>query len=226
MGVTKVLLQIEKKTNQMVQLLTTLDETITWYSIKKIAMDLGVTVSTARRYVEELQSSLPNGWEIAQQAYKGILLIKPIDQSIQAIIHSWITDTLMFKMLELGFREQASNLQAIAQQSYTSIPSLYRMIRKANEFFEKDGITISKSPFHIRGQEEDIRNFFFHLFSEVQAINTIFQKDLLAIIHEHVIQLDHLIQANFSFTEKKKIVLFVAICVYRSKKKRPFQQLL
>lgn len=220
MGVTKVLLQIEKKTNQMVQLLTTLDETITWYSIKKIAVDLGVTVSTARRYVEELQSSLPTGWEIAHQAYKGILLIKPIDQSIQAIIHTWITNTLMFKMLELGFREQASNLQTIAQQSYTSIPSLYRMIRKANEFFEKDGITISKSPFHIRGKEEDIRTFFFHLFSEVQAINSIFQKDLLTMIHEHVIQLDNLTQANFSFIEKKKIVLFVAICVYRSQKKK------
>ncbi|MBC2206115.1 helix-turn-helix domain-containing protein [Listeria booriae] len=220
MGVTKVLLQIEKKTNQMVQLLTALDETMTWYSIKKIAIDLNVTVSTARRYVEELQSSLPNGWEIAQQAYKGIMLIKPADQSIQAIIQSWITETLMFQMLELGFREQASNLQTIAQQSYTSIPSLYRMIRKANEFFEKDGITISKSPFKIQGKEEDIRTFFFHLFRETEAMTKVFPQDLLAIIHEHVAQLENITQFHFSFTEKKKITLFIAICIYRSKKKK------
>mgnify|MGYP001279758260 CR=1 FL=1 len=104
-------------------------------------------------------------YEVSRE--NGLYSLEVADNAtIDALFSTMIRDSLSFKILELIFFEEYETLQEISDDLYCSLSSVQKHITFLMEVLKKWNLTIQRRPFRITGNEKNIRQLFFLLFSE------------------------------------------------------------
>ncbi|MBO1304620.1 helix-turn-helix domain-containing protein [Enterococcus sp. 669A] len=104
-------------------------------------------------------------YEISRE--NGLYSLEVADNAtIDALFSTMIRDSLPFKILELIFFEEYETLQEISADLYCSLSSVQKHMTILMDVLKKWQLTIHRRPFRIAGNEKNIRQLFFLLFSE------------------------------------------------------------
>lgn len=88
-------------------------------------------------------------------------------KNIDSVIQYMFENTSGFQILELIFNNENLMTADLAKLCDVSPSTIYRTVNKINEVLDEQyGITVIQNPYHLAGEEREIRNFYTHFFTE------------------------------------------------------------
>lgn len=88
-------------------------------------------------------------------------------KNIDSVIQYMFDNTSGFQILELIFNNENLMTADLAELCDVSTSTIYRTVNKINEVLDEQyGITVIQNPYHITGEEREIRNFYTHFLTE------------------------------------------------------------
>lgn len=209
------LFELEKNLGRYVSILRTLSEQSGWYSCHFLAKKLNCSEKTIRRNIQEMNSQFPANWFIQSVVRKGVQLHKPLHESIYPIYRLFFQNTLTYQFLEAIYYENYQNVAEIAEELFISVPIAYKIINTLSKNLAPLGLSISKKPIRIIGNEENIRLFYYYVFSDISDYKSFFQEDERKRIISYIQQIEKLLGESFSIHFHYRAIYFIGITVHR-----------
>lgn len=100
---------------------------------------------------------------------KGIKLVLDKHIGIDFIYHHIFSETVAFQILDGILRNENFSAEELSAQFFISPSTLYRIVNELNEVLKKRfNIEIKSNPYHMSGNEADIRSFYTQFYSEME----------------------------------------------------------
>lgn len=132
---------------------------------------LEVTDSVLKSDIEYLNSNYPDILKI-KTSNNIISIIYNNDSCIETFFRTIINNSNIFNMIEALFFYKFNSINSLAENQFTSISTIYRMIDKFNTAAtNKYNFRLDKKSLKFIGSEKNIRSFFTQLFKEKYAID-------------------------------------------------------
>ncbi|MBC1524832.1 HTH domain-containing protein [Listeria booriae] len=200
------LFELEKNLGRYVNILKILSERSGWFSCHFLAKKLNCSEKTVRRNIQEMNSQFPINWFIQSEVRKGVQLQKPMNESIYPIYRRFFQNTITYQILEAIYYEKHQNVTEIAEDLFISVPVAYKLINMLEKNLATLQLSISKKPIKLVGDEENVRLFYYYIFSDIGDYNAFFPEDELKRIVHYVQQIEAQEKITLSPAEQHWII--------------------
>ncbi|MBC1531186.1 HTH domain-containing protein [Listeria booriae] len=200
------LFELEKNLGRYVNILKILSERSGWFSCHFLAKKLNCSEKTVRRNIQEMNSQFPINWFIQSEVRKGVQLQKPMNESIYPIYRRFFQNTITYQILEAIYYEKHHNVTEIAEDLFISVPVAYKLINMLEKNLATLQLSISKKPIKLVGDEENVRLFYYYIFSDIGDYNAFFPEDELKRIVHYVQQIEAQEKITLSPAEQHWII--------------------
>ncbi|MBC2169768.1 HTH domain-containing protein [Listeria booriae] len=209
------LFELEKNLGRYVNILKILSERSGWFSCHFLAKKLNCSEKTVRRNIQEMNSQFPINWFIQSEVRKGVQLQKPMNESIYPIYRRFFQNTITYQILEAIYYEKHHNVTEIAEDLFISVPVAYKLINMLEKNLATLQLSISKKPIKLVGDEENVRLFYYYIFSDIGDYNAFFPEDELKRIVHYVQQIETSVGENFSISFHYRAIYFIGVTLQR-----------
>ncbi|WP_170968368.1 helix-turn-helix domain-containing protein [Bacillus wiedmannii] len=210
---------MEKDIYRKKQLLELLVNNPHWITTQALTKQLLCSEKTIRKDIQTLSSILPTGWNIQVQKGKGVQLCKTADSSLSEVLSILTKSTLQSKFIEMLFFNKVSSVTQLSQELFIQPASLAQCIKNLNRDLSAYGLEVSKRPIKLKGQELQIRIYYFQFFRRNHDPQTwLFHAFSLDRLNQYLEEIENMLQIDFSVATKQECLYWLAITFHRIQK--------
>ncbi|MBC2175943.1 hypothetical protein HCB27_04905 [Listeria booriae] len=162
--VVSILKKTDKKLKKLLELISYLCNSKK-SSIRAISLALNRSRSSIQNDIQEIKQILPSSWTLQVDAYSGVELIKPFNQTENDLIAFFVQQSLVFQLVFAPFRNQFRTIAEASDVLFVSKKALYDLVSQLNLALEAHNLTFDKKSLTILGKEEVVRNFYLCLLT-------------------------------------------------------------
>ncbi|WP_124057675.1 helix-turn-helix domain-containing protein [Vaginisenegalia massiliensis] len=184
--------------------------------IEQVLQDLSISEKTFLADVDQLHEQFPF-MEIERiNQYCSLKMDRSND--FKKIYHYFLTESPAFHLLNYLFFQVSLILTDIEEMLLISRTSLYRLIKKINQYFQDNGfnLQISNNPCQILGNEGHYRLFYQRYFSEILSpTNNPLQEIIPSNFYDFYNQCLRQINYQPNFSQYNQLMIAILINVHR-----------
>ncbi|PEA54995.1 hypothetical protein CON64_09930 [Bacillus pseudomycoides] len=172
---------------------------------QKFADQLQCSTRTIMNDISQLKKQLPRDWKIISVKTRGYILIKPVEESVLPVIHSYLTESALYKVMLDIFHHKYYTLEKWSQILYMNKLTLRTHLKGYNKLLNKSGLNIKFRDLQLEGDEINIRYYyiaFFYFtqqFSDQPFLPIELRKTVLAILYRNEVPMDILLLRSIVF---------------------------
>ncbi|MEH6888504.1 helix-turn-helix domain-containing protein [Bacillus sp. JJ864] len=195
----------DKAIKRQIKILEALNNEQKLVSSQKLADLLQCSTRTIRNDISQLKKQLPENWKIISVKTRGYILIKPVEESILPVIHSYLTESALYKVMLEIFHNKYYTLEKWSQILYMNKLTLRAHLKDYNKMLNKSGLNIKFRDLQLEGDEINIRYYyiaFFYFtqqFSDRPFLPVDLRKKVLAILYSNEVPMDILLLRSIVF---------------------------
>ncbi|MGF9853562.1 helix-turn-helix domain-containing protein [Bacillus paramobilis] len=165
-------------------------------SSKDLANQLDCSTRTIMNDVSQLKNELPNDWEIVSVKTRGYILIKPMEESIFPIIDSYLTQSVLYKIMLGIFQNRHYTLEKWSQLLYMRKLTLRSHLKDYDKLLNKNRLSIKFRTLQLEGDEMNVRYYYIAFFYFTQKFDNQclvpieLRKKLSSILERNQVQMD------------------------------------
>ncbi|WP_227872603.1 BglG family transcription antiterminator [Jeotgalibaca ciconiae] len=207
---------LEKRENRHLTLLEILYFKDSWMTISSLANELGCSERILKQDIADLKDLFQD--EILFTSNQGIRLVFPSNLNLEVIYQATLKESLAFQLLEFLFFNEEKTIVELASELYTSKSTLIRTIQEINSTLEPYEFRVSTTKnCMIIGNEQKIRTFFIHYFSERYSFSDWPYKNIDEELFEKVILfLTKFNKVELNFSDFVRVKNWVAVAIVRT----------
>ncbi|HFU7090130.1 TPA: helix-turn-helix domain-containing protein [Bacillus cereus] len=175
----------------------------------ELAKQLNCSTRTITSEINELNTVLPENWDIISEKARGYILKKPPTASLSPIIMSYIQDSLFFKILIETFHNKYYSLEKWSQILYVNKITLRSNLKQFNEsILNANKLEFNPGVIKLNGDEINIRFLYKSFFFSIERYTNVISlpDDLMQMIN-NALNLYN-VKIDFSLL---KVILYVSI---------------
>ncbi|MGH0590577.1 helix-turn-helix domain-containing protein [Bacillus mycoides] len=158
----------DKDVKRKIEILQILNKRQTFVSSCEISDQLKCSSRTILNDISQLKKDIPNNWDIISIKSKGHRLVRPISESINCIIATYIKESLVYKVLMGIFNNKHYSLEKWSQKLYVNKITLKNILKKLNETLNQVNLELKFRVIRLEGEERDIRCLYIAFFCFIQ----------------------------------------------------------
>lgn len=195
-----------------------LSNTEEWMTLTELSQQLDCSTRVLKDDMVHFRKNFTD-FEI-QASNQGIQLNYHQNKGMKNLYQQILSESPTYQLLEALFIHEGMSIAELAELLFMSSSTLYRLIRQINTEISKHEFKISKNPYHITGNEKNIRYFFYEYFYEKYSFtgwpfDTVDEEDLDNFLTFHI-ELTQL-KNDFAYYNKFKIISVVNLIRYKNK---------
>lgn len=161
----EILSSRSKRQLELVELLADND----WVSFNAASESLNVPVKTLKSDIIELESLLVPATIESSKKY-GIRFATNFGFCKTSIYQKFIKNSVEFQLIEKIFLHNFSTIIDLADDLYTSVSTIKRIVLRVNQLLQIEGFTINLKKMQLVGDPHSICNFMQHYFYEKYGV--------------------------------------------------------
>lgn len=218
---------LEPQNQIMINILDLVSDNNRWYTVNEISVELMVVERTVQRYIHRLQELVDDYNEeknhritINYEKYKGILLEIDSGSNYMELKSYILENDETMKIFKLIIFEEFDSISKYAAENFVSESSIRKSLKKIKQFLSNYQLSLSRSSFHIEGEEKQIRLVIFItawiIFKGMTwPFDFISQDKVYASVDKFSEELD----IGFSVIHQKQMAYMLAVNILRLRKK-------
>ncbi|MGX7150115.1 helix-turn-helix domain-containing protein [Enterococcus ureasiticus] len=181
----EILSSRSKRQLELVELLADND----WVPFIVASESLNVPVKTLKSDIIELESLLAPATIESSKKY-GIRFARSFDFCKTSIYQKFIKNSVEFQLIEKIFLHNFSTIVDLADNLYTSVSTIKRIVLRVNQLLQVEGFTINLKKMQLVGDPHSICNFMQHYFYEKYGVaESLLTTSQLAILDQVGLQI-------------------------------------
>lgn len=174
-------------------------------SSQNFADQLQCSTRTIMNDISQLRKKLPGNWEIISVKTRGYTLNKPVEESVLPVIHSYLTESVLYKVMLEIFHNKYYTLEKWSQILYMNKLTLRNHLKDYNRILNESRLNIKFRNLQLEGDEMNIRYYyicFFYFtqqFSDQSVLPIELRKKLLSILYRNEVHMDILLLRSIVF---------------------------
>ncbi|EJQ42910.1 hypothetical protein IEQ_05114 [Bacillus cereus BAG6X1-2] len=176
-----------------------------------LAKQLDCSARTIINDIYQLKSEIPKNWKIRSVKIKGYVLIKPITESILPIIHSYLSESVIYKIMLGIFNNKYYTLEKWSQILFMDTTTLRRHKKEYSKTLSKCKLGVKSRELKLHGNEMNIRYYYITFFKGTEkfvnqeALPSELRKKLHSILYRNGIQFDYTLLRSIIFVVINRI---------------------
>lgn len=174
-------------------------------SSQKLADQLQCSTRTIMNDIWKLKKTLPENWGIISVKTRGYIFIKPVEESVLPVIHSYLTASVLYKVMLEIFHNKYYTLEKWSQILYMNKLTLRNHLKDYNKILNKSRLNIKFRDLQLEGDEINIRYYYISFFYFTQQFldQTLLpielRKKVLSILYRNEVSMDILLLRSIVF---------------------------
>lgn len=209
---------MERDITRQIGILKILSEENRWFTILELEHKLGYSSKTIRKDISIINDSLSPNSTICSIKGQGIKLFLAPDQSISEIISKFFKRSLTFLTFQQLLEHDFNTIASLADKLYIPLSSMNKVLGKVEARLEKFGLSLTKRPLRIVGDEVHILLMFSDLYLEAFVGKewpfTEYRKDRFDSYISHI---EEKLGITLFISDRRKLIFFMAIFLKRKK---------
>ena len=209
---------MERDITRQIGILKILSEENRWFTILELEHKLGYSSKTIRKDISIINDSLSPNSTIRSIKGQGIKLFLAPDQSITEIISKFFKRSLTFLTFQQLLEYDFNTIASLADKLYIPLSSMNKVLSKVEARLEKFGLSLTKRPLRIVGDELQILLMFSDLYLEAFVGEewpfTEYNKDEF---NSYISYIEEKLGITLFISDRRKLIFFMAIFLKRKK---------
>ncbi|MGE7885512.1 BglG family transcription antiterminator [Bacillus sp. NPDC094077] len=209
---------MERDITRQIGILKILSEENRWFTILELEHKLGYSSKTIRKDISIINDSLSPNSTICSIKGQGIKLFLAPDQSITEIISKFFKRSLTFLTFQQLLEHDFNTIASLADKLYIPLSSMNKVLVKVEARLEKFGLSLTKRPLRIVGDEVHILLMFSDLYLEAFVGEewpfTEYSKDRF---DSYISYIEEKLGITLFISDRRKLIFFMAIFLKRKK---------
>lgn len=209
---------MERDITRQIGILKILSEENRWFTILELEHKLGYSSKTIRKDISIINDSLSPNSTISSIKGQGIKLFLAPDQSITEIISKFFKRSLTFLTFQQLLEHDFNTIASLADKLYIPLSSMNKVLGKVEARLEKFGLSLTKRPLRIVGDEVQILLMFSDLYLEAFVGEewpfTEYNKDEF---DSYISYIEERLGITIFISDRRKLIFFMAIFLKRKK---------
>lgn len=160
-----------------------------WVTFTAASEKLNIPIKTLKSDITELETLLAPATIESSKKY-GIRLTTTIDFCKTTIYQKFLKNSVEFQLIEKIFIHNFSTITDLADDLYTSVSTIKRIVLRVNQLLQIEGFTIHLKKMQLVGDPHSICNFMQHYFYEKYGVaESLLTPTQLAILDKVGLQL-------------------------------------
>ncbi|MED1407268.1 helix-turn-helix domain-containing protein, partial [Bacillus mycoides] len=173
---------------------------------------------TIRKDISIINDSLSSNSTICSIKGQGVRLFLAPDQSITEIISKFFKRSLTFLTFQQLLEHNFNTIASLADKLYIPLSSMNKVLSKVEARVEKFGLSLTKRPLRIVGDEVQILLMFSDLYLEASVGEewpfTEYNKDTF---DSYISYIEEKLGITLFISDRRKLIFFMAIFLKRKK---------
>ncbi|HDR7367075.1 BglG family transcription antiterminator [Bacillus toyonensis] len=209
---------MERDITRQIGILKILSEENRWFTILELEHKLGYSSKTIRKDISIINDSLSPNSTICSIKGQGIKLFLAPDQSISEIISKFFKRSLTFLTFQQLLEHDFNTIASLADKLYIPLSSMNKVLGKVEARLENFGLSLTKRPLRIVGDEVQILLMFSDLYLEAFVGEewpfTEYNKDTF---NSYISYIEEKLDITLFISDRRKLIFFMAIFLKRKK---------
>ncbi|MGE6964277.1 helix-turn-helix domain-containing protein [Bacillus thuringiensis] len=205
------------------KILLILIENKKWHTFLEIANKIDCSTKTIQRDLILLKEVIPSQWYLEVFKGKGVRLFKPSDSSIGELSCLFIRADISFQIINEIFHGNVQTITSIAENLYTSIPSIYSHLKEIEKYLDSFGLTLKRRPLSISGDPSYIIFMYQEFFMQSYSDHEWPFKSDEANIHQYAVQIEGALNITLYPIYKRRLIYIISILIEQKEQGRLLQ---
>lgn len=155
---------LSSSNQRRLQFLEVLSQQTDWITLVEISRILDCSERILKHDMVVLKENYTDFSIITSQ--QGLKIVFQQEKGLRSIYSNLLESSVNHQLLEALFLYEKYTLDDIQNKFFISLSTVYRMVKMMNNILEPYSFKIETTPFHIGGDEESIRYFYYQYFYE------------------------------------------------------------
>lgn len=209
---------MERDITRQIGILKILSEENRWFTILELEHKLGYSSKTIRKDISIINDSLSPNSTICSIKGQGIKLFLAPGQSISEIISKFFKRSLTFLTFQQLLEHDFNTIASLADKLYIPLSSMNKVLGKVEARLENFGLSLTKRPLRIVGDEVQMLLMFSDLYLEAFVGEewpfTEYNKDTF---NSYISYIEEKLGITLFISDRRKLIFFMAIFLKRKK---------
>lgn len=163
---------LNSSTYRRIQFVEFLDQLPSWCNLKEATQTVGCSVKTLLSDIVFINEFWGDYIYIEYSKFQGVRLNNLTSNKLGNVYCQIYHESLEFQFIEKMLYESHQDAEYWINELFISEASFYRMVNGLEDFLERRGLKLERSPFRITGPDERwVRFFYQQYFTEAYGVN-------------------------------------------------------
>ncbi|PEW58496.1 capsule biosynthesis protein [Bacillus cereus] len=209
---------MERDIMRQIDILKILGEENRLFTLSELEHKLGHSSKTIRKDISIINDSLSPNSTISSIKGQGIRLFLAPDESLTKIISRFFKRSLTFLTFQQLLKYDSNTIASLADKLYIPLSSMNKVLSKVGARIEKFGLSLTKRPLRIVGEEVHILFMFSDLYLQASVGEewpfTEYKKDAF---DSYISYIEKKLGITLFISDRRKLLFFIAIFLKRRK---------
>lgn len=209
---------MERDIMRQIDILKILSEKNRWFTLSELEHKLGHSSKTIRKDISIINDSLSPNSTISSIKGQGIRLFLAPDESLTEIISKFFKRSLTFLTFQQLLKYDTNTIASLADKLYIPLSSMNKVLSKVGARIEKFGLSLTKRPLRIVGEEIHILFMFSDLYLQASVGEewpfTEYKKE---VFDSYISDIEKKLGITLFISDRRKLIFFIAIFLKRKK---------
>ncbi|MDZ4417106.1 helix-turn-helix domain-containing protein [Bacillus cereus] len=209
---------MERDIMRQIDILKILNEENRWFTILELEHKIDYSSKTIRKDISIINDLLSQNSTIRSIKGKGIRLYLAPNESLTEIISKFFKRSLTFLTFQELLKQDINTVASLADKLYMPLSSMNKVLNKIGERVENFGLSLTRRPLRIVGEEVHILFMFSELYLQASVGDewpfTEYKKD---VFDRYISYIENKLGITLFISDRRKLIFFIAIFLKRRK---------